>query len=125
MTLEVFVGRTALPTASTGTTDFTSADSSTTPVGVLHNSSRAVTDGAIAGDFVLNIGMSDGTLSRAMSTTANDSAASDDATKGYYDATVAHITPGSQVEDGLCTHNSFIAEAPCRYPIPFPGGLRR
>lgn len=109
MALEIFVGRTALPTAGSGTADFTSADSSTTPVGALHNASRAPTSDAIAGDFVFNIGMSDGTLSRAMSTTANDSFATDDATKGYYDGVVGQTVPGSQTEEGLCTHNSFIA----------------
>lgn len=109
MALEIFVGRTALPTASTGTTDFTSGDSSTTPVGALHNNGGAVTSATLAGDFMLNIGMSDGTTERVMSSTANDGQASDDATKGFYNAAVAGTVPGNQSADGQLSHNSFIS----------------
>lgn len=109
MTLEVFVGRNALPTASTGTTDLTSPDSTTVPDGVLHNNSAAITDGNSANDFVMNIGMADGATERAMSTTVNSSTTNDDATKGYYGASVAMTVPGNQSTDGALAHNSFIA----------------
>lgn len=109
MALEIFVGRNAMPTDAVGTTDLTSPDSTTVPVGVLHNLSRAVTDGLQALDFVFNIGFSDGTLERAVSSTANDLQANDDATKGYYNAAIAQNTPGNQTEEGSVSHNAFIA----------------
>jgi len=109
MTLEIFVGQNALPTDAIGTTDLTSADSSTTPVGALHNASRATVDGSQAVDFTFNIGMSDGTTERSVSSTANDGQTTDDATKGYYNAVITQTTPGSQTIEGQVSHNSYIA----------------
>jgi len=109
MALEIFVGQTAMPTDAVGTTDLTSGDSATTPVAALHAKTKGVTNDSVAGDFELCIGMSDGTLSRAMSTTANTGQATDDATKGYYDAAIAGTAAGSQVQDGGVSHNSFIS----------------
>jgi hypothetical protein len=108
-TLEIFVGNSALPTASTGTTDLTSADLAVTPVGVLHNASRANSASTLDGDAVYNFGMSDGTTDRSMSCGMNDGTANDDATCGYHDACVSQTSPGSQVEDGSVSHNSFIS----------------
>lgn len=109
MALEIFVGRAAVPTASTGTTDFTSADSSTTPVGALHNNTKCTTTAVLSGDCVFNIGMSDGTTERAMSSTANDGQTASDVTCGMYDGAVCGTIPGNQSQDGVLNHNSFIA----------------
>ena len=109
MTLEVYVGQSALDESGTGTDDLTSPDSTTTPVGVLHCLSRGEINGTSRNSFDLAIGMADGTIERSISTTANNEQASDDATRGLSASVITQTQPGAQIEQGESTHNSFIA----------------
>ena len=109
MALEVFVGQTALPTDTAGTTDLTSPDSTTDPVAALHNSSMGIANGTQRGNCNFQVSMSDGSLSRSISSTCKDSTVTDDTTKGYLDGVVATTIPGNQSTQGVVTHNSFIA----------------
>ena len=109
MALEVFVGQTPLPTDAVGTTDLTSPDSTTVPVGAIHTRTKGITNGTLVQDFDFSVGMSDGTLSRSISSTVNSDQTVDDASKGYHDAVVSRNTAGSNIQDGDVSHNAFIA----------------
>lgn len=109
MALEIFVGRNACSTAGSGTVDFTSPDSSTTPVAALNLVGRAITDATLRADGTIGAGIADGTSQYVSSIGVNDAAVTVDAVKGRDLSSVADLVGGAQVWDGIHTHNSFIA----------------
>lgn len=109
MALEVFVGRNAVSTVSSGTSDWTSADSSTTPVAAFHVGGNATANDSARNTAGLTAGMTDGTTSRCVSAVSNNNTALTDAAKGRYLVPVAANSPGALFEEGSHSHDSFIS----------------
>ena len=109
MALEIFVGQNAALTASTGTVDFTSADSTTTPVAALHMLAGATVNNSPRNQANCAFGMADGTSEFCVSIGVNNNVTPTDTTRGRAVAALDIVSPGGSFTEGRHSHTSFIA----------------